>query len=483
MNIQPLKQNQQSAIDIERAFIGCCLGSPAAMAAAASVVEPDQFLEQWNATIWQTMRELVAAGSPTNNVTLVGVLGNQDVTPTVTLSRYLATLMSDLWCPPNHVLDFARQVREAWAMRSVAGLCDAIKADAEQPGSIPKALIGDAMQALNDTLARMDPRRSGFKTMDQISFRVVDKMAKAFAGDKPEGLMSTGLRDLDRVLDGGFMPGDLVVMAGRPGMGKTLVASSMSRQAARGDMAGGFYSMEMPDEQAMARLLADQSFGRSSQQRIASGHILKGRLSETDVNTVIDAARLLSDLPLYIDDTSTLSVGEVAARTRSLVERAQREGRRLGFIVIDYLKYLKASSQYRGQRHYEIGEICAGLKSLAKELNIVVVLLAQLNREVEKRDDKRPQLSDLRESGDIEADADTVLFLFREEYYLSKAEPKPGTQEHVEWQTKLSNCHNRLEIIVGKQRSGPTDTVSVFCDPGASAVRDLDGYGSGGVPF
>ncbi|NLS67872.1 MULTISPECIES: DnaB-like helicase C-terminal domain-containing protein [Bradyrhizobium] len=174
-----------------------------------------------------------------------------------------------------------------------------------------------------------------------------------------------------------------------------------------------------------------------------------------------------------MDDTSSLSVGEVSARTRSLAERAQREGRRLGFIVIDYLKYLKASSQYRGQRHYEIGEICGGLKSLAKELNIVVILLAQLNREVEKRDDKRPQLSDLRESGDIEADADTVLFLFREEYYPSKLEPKPGTPEHMEWQTKIESCHNRLEIIVTKQRSGPTDSSGYSVTPQHSYALDL----------
>lgn len=478
-NVQHLKSVHKSAIDTERAFVGCCIGSTQAFAAASSLVEPDQFIEQWNGTVWQAMRDLVAAGSPANNVTLIGALGNPEVGDHLTLSRYLAELAADLWCPPAYVLDFARQIREAWAMRCVAGLCEAIKGDAERPGSAPKLLISDAMQALNDTLARMDPRRSGFKTMDQVSVRVVEKMAKAYQGEKPEGLMSTGLRDLDRVLDGGFMPGDLVVMAGRPGMGKTLVAASMSRQAARADMAGGFYSMEMPDEQAVARLLADESFGRSSHQRIASGHIMKGRVNETDVHTIMESARRLGELPLYIDDTSSLSVGEVAARTRSLGERAQRDGRRLGFIVIDYLKYVKASSQYRGQRHYEIGEICAGLKSLAKEMGIVVILLAQLNREVEKRDDKRPQLSDLRESGDIEADADTVLFLFREEYYLSKAEPKPGTVEHVEWQTKLANCHNRLEIIVAKQRSGPTDAISVFCDPGASAVRNLDGPGGG----
>ncbi|MGF6431476.1 DnaB-like helicase C-terminal domain-containing protein [Bradyrhizobium elkanii] len=477
MTLHALTQNEQTAVDIERAFIGCCLLSSSAYAAAATAVNADQFIERWNTTIWQAMGELAAAGSPSNNVTLIGLLGNPEVAPSVTLSKYLASLITDQWCPPGYVLDFARQIREAWAKRCVAGLCDALKVDAQQPGSMPQTIIGDAMQALNDTLARMNPRRSGFKTMDQVSTRVIDKMARAYAGQKPEGLMSTGLRDLDHVLDGGFMPGDLVVMAGRPGMGKTLVASSMSRQAARADMAGGFYSMEMPDEQAMARLLADASFGRSHLQRIPSGHILKGKLSESDVNMVIDSARRLSDLPLYIDDTSSLSVGEVSARTRSLVERAQREGRRLGFIVIDYLKYLKASSQYRGQRHYEIGEICGGLKSLAKDLNIVVILLAQLNREVEKRDDKRPQLSDLRESGDIEADADTVLFLFREEYYLSKLEPKPGTPEHMDWQTKIESCHSRLEIIVAKQRSGPTDVVRVFCDPAASAVRDLGGHG------
>jgi len=188
----------------------------------------------------------------------------------------------------------------------------------------------------------------------------------------------------------------------------------------------------------------------------------------------IDVAKIFAELPLHIDDSSNLSVGEISARTRAMADRFSRQGKRLQFVYIDYLKFVRATDRYRGQRHYEIGEISSGLKSLAKDLDIAVVLLAQLNRDVEKREDKRPQLSDLRESGDLEADADKVLMLYRESYYHAMKQPNEADREKFsQWLIDSEKSHNRIELLVEKNRMGATGKIEAFCDVGASAIRDL----------
>lgn len=459
-----------SPVETEQALLGACLTSPEALASCAGLLDSEHFAEDWHKIIWETMLALQASGTVANELTISSKLNNPVVSGGLKLAAYLGRCSSSTYCPPAYAASFAKQIREAWASREVLFAIETAKADTAAPSADPRGVISDLMQRLDETRLRMDPRRSGFKSAAQVTCDVVDRMAASFAGTLASNAICTGLKDLDHKLNGGFRPGDLVIMAGRPGMGKSLTAVSLSRQSAKAGHAGGFYSLEMMREQIGARFLSDQAY--RFDRTLTSGQILHGNLSEYDAEFICEHAKAFADLPLHIDDSSSMSVGEITARTRSLADRYAREGKKLKHVWIDYLKFVRASERYRGQRHYEVGEISASLKAMAKDLDIAVILLAQLNRNVESREDKRPQLSDLRESGDLEADADIVIFLYREAYYLGNSEPKPGSQEHLEWQIKMETTCNKLELIVAKQRMGATGSVEAFCHAGASALRD-----------
>ncbi|MFG1299469.1 DnaB-like helicase C-terminal domain-containing protein [Xanthobacter sp. V3C-3] len=250
----------------------------------------------------------------------------------------------------------------------------------------------------------------------------------------------------------------------------TIVGANIARATAAAGNGCLLFSLEMPAEEIGARILSDQAFRHGSP--ITSKAIFEGHLDAHQMQEVEKSASDLAGLNLLIDTSAGLSVGEILARTRSAADEMKARGARLRVVVIDYLKFVRASDRYRGQRVYEVGEITAGLKALAKDLGVCVVLLAQLSRAVEQRADKRPELSDLRESGDIEADADVVLLLFREAYYL-KDKTDPDSM------ARLLACENALEIIIAKCRMGAVGVVETFCHPGASTVRDRGtrGYG------
>jgi replicative DNA helicase len=262
---------------------------------------------------------------------------------------------------------------------------------------------------------------------------------------------------------GGLQHSDLVILAGRPGMGKTSLATNVAYNIARawrGDvrpdghietMNGGivgFFSLEMSAEQLATRIISEQT-------EIPSYRIRRGEIDPGDFDRIAAVAREMEAIPLYIDETGGLSIAQLAARARRL-----KRQRGLDLLVIDYLQLLQGSSRRAAEgRVQEVTEITTGLKALAKELNVPILALSQLSRQVESRDDKRPQLADLRESGSIEQDADVVLFVFREEYYLKNKEPRAGTDEHFKWQTDMEAVHGKAELIIGKQRHGPTGTV------------------------
>jgi replicative DNA helicase len=393
-------------------------------------------------------------------------MGNQQLGESLTLSMYLSRCAADTHCPAVHVPDFARQVRELWALREVAQTSIEARQFALSPGANAKGLISDLIQNLDQTRATIESRTVQGRMIADTTTAVIDRMSRKMQGEVVEACVSTGLKALDQKLGGGFQAGQLIVIGGRPGMGKTTTGVSVARQSAKKGHAGGFFSLEMPSEQISARFISDEAF--SGQNSIAANQVLMGHVNDQQAERIVEASQAFADLPLALDDSSSLTVGEIGARTRSLRNRFARDGKALEFIVIDYLKFIKASERYRGQRHYEVGEISAGLKTLAKDLGIAVILLVQLNREVEKRTDKRPELADLRESGDLEADADTVLLLFREAYY-EQAQKEPDLN-------KMQECENLLEIIVAKQRMGTTGPVKVFCHPGASALRDWTRY-------
>lgn len=281
--------------------------------------------------------------------------------------------------------------------------------------------------------------------------------------------ISTGLTDLDMKLSG-FHNSDLVIIAGRPSMGKTAFAINFALNACKSLQAKnkseenipsvGFFSLEMSSEQLASRLL-------SMYTKLDSSALRSGNVSEEHYNDLRRAAAELSELPFYIDDTPALSIAAIRTRARRMKRKHN-----LGILFIDYLQLIKGSGK-SDNRVLEISEITQGLKALAKELNIPIIALSQLSRAVEQREDKRPMLSDLRESGSIEQDADVVMFLYREEYYLTRKEPQPGDAKHAEWQTKLNQVHNVTDIMVAKHRNGPVGNVQVYYDSRYSKISNL----------
>ena len=276
---------------------------------------------------------------------------------------------------------------------------------------------------------------------------------------------------------GGLQSSDLIIVAGRPGMGKTALATNIAYNVARayrgevqpdGSMPTvnggivGFFSLEMSAEQLATRIIAEQT-------EVPSSTIRRGGISESDFEKIKDVSIELQNLPFYVDETGGLSIAQLAARARRL-----KRQRGLDLLVIDYIQLLQGSQTRASEsRVQEVTEITTNLKALAKELNVPIIALSQLSRQVESRDDKRPQLSDLRESGSIEQDADVVMFVFREEYYLANKEPRPGTEEHMKWQTEMAIVHGKAEIIIGKQRHGPTGTVQLQFDAHVTRFGDL----------
>ena len=287
--------------------------------------------------------------------------------------------------------------------------------------------------------------------------------AKAYEREGKLSGVSTGMTDLDQKM-GGLQKSDLIIVAGRPGMGKTALATNIAFNIARayeGRMRPdgetetvnggivGFFSLEMSSEQLATRIIAEQS-------GVASYKIRRGDITDTDFQRISEAAREMQSIPFYVDHTGGISIAQLVARARRL-----KRQRGLDCLVVDYLQLLSGSKSKGDNRVQELTEITTGLKALAKELNVPVIALSQLSRQVETRDDKRPQLSDLRESGSIEQDADVVIFVYREEYYLKNREPRPGTEEHLTWMAEMERVHGKAEVIIGKQRHGPTGTVEL----------------------
>jgi len=268
----------------------------------------------------------------------------------------------------------------------------------------------------------------------------------------------------------------MIIVAGRPGMAKTSLATNIGYNIARayqgelqpdGTMKTvnggivGFFSLEMSAEQLATRIIAERS-------GIPSSTIRRGGISETDFENIRDAAIEIQNIPFYIDETGGLSIAQLAARARRL-----KRQKGLDLLIVDYIQLLQGSSKKSDNRVQEMTEITTSLKALAKELAVPIIAISQLSRQVESRDDKRPQLSDLRESGSIEQDADVVLFIYREEYYLANREPRPGTPEHEKWQTEMELAHGKAEVIIGKQRHGPTGTVNLHFEGAITRFSDL----------
>jgi len=462
-------------IEAEQSLLGAILVNNDAFYRISDFLEPKHFFEPIHQTIFDTAASLIRMGKVATPVTLKTFLPADTDLGGMTVSQYLARLAAEATTIIN-AQDYGRTIYELSQRRDLIRIGeDMVNVAFDAPVDFaPRNQIEDAERRLYE-LAESGRYEGGFQKFSQALAIAVDMAAKAFQRDGKLSGIATGLRDLDTKM-GGLQPSDLIVLAGRPGMGKTALATNIAYNIAKAHRAElqadgtqktinggivGFFSCEMSAEQLATRIIAERT-------GIPSSHIRRGGITESDFEKIRDYSIELQSLPFYVDETGGLSIAQLTARARRL-----KRQRGLDLIVVDYIQLLQGSSKRSDNRVQEVTEITTSLKALAKELNVPVIALSQLSRQVESRDDKRPQLSDLRESGSIEQDADVVMFVYREEYYLANKEPRPGTPEHVKWTTEMELAHGKAEVIIGKQRHGPTGTVDLQFEGSVTRFGDL----------
>jgi replicative DNA helicase len=463
-------------VEAEQALLGAILVNNESFYRVSDFLEPQHFFEPIHAKIFELAASLIRAGKVASPVTLKTFLPPDLDVGGLTGSQYLARVAAEATTVIN-AEDYGRTIYDLATRRALIIIGEEmVNVAYDAPVDLPPSeQIEDAERRLYE-IAETGRYDGGFRSFATALTTAVDMAAKAYQRDGKLSGLATGLHDMDRMM-GGLQSSDLVILAGRPGMGKTALATNLAYNIARawrGEVRPdgrtesvnggivGFFSLEMSSEQLATRIIAEQS-------GIPSFKIRRGEIDPSDFDKIAEIAREMETIPLYIDETGGISIAQLTARARRL-----KRQKGLDMLVVDYIQLLSGSSNRAAQgRVQEITEITTGLKALAKELNVPIVALSQLSRQVESRDDKRPQLSDLRESGSIEQDADVVLFVFREEYYLKNKEPRPGTEEHFKWQAEMDAVMGKAEVIIGKQRHGPTGTIQLHFEANVTRFGDL----------
>lgn len=458
-------------IPLEQALLGAILTNNDAWYRVSDLVEPSHFYEGIHAEIFKVASGLIREGKTASAVTMKSYLPVADIAG-MTFSQYLARLSAEATGVLN-APEYAKHIRDLADRRALILLSDQLKEAAlgtEQP---TQELIEIAEEKLIE-LTNIEGERQGFLRFDQAFLQTMDMAARAYQREGGLSGIATGLIDLDQQM-GGLQKSDLIVVAGRPGMGKTALATTIAFNIAsdyRGEPKPdgrietaeggivGFFSLEMSAEQLSTRVSADLV-------SIPSSRIRRGEITKQDFERLAGQAHSIAAVPLYIDESGGLSINQIISRARRM-----KKQRGMDVMVVDYIQLLSGTNQ-RGNRVQEVTEITTKLKALAKELNVAIIALSQLSRLVEGREDKRPQLSDLRESGSIEQDADVVMFVYRDEYYLKNKEPKPHTEEWFNWEKELSAVEGKAEIIISKQRHGPTGKVDVTFDAALTRFGNL----------
>src|SRR5438128_1934824 len=472
----PVYRSAPHNIEAEQSLLGAILVNNDAFYRVSDFLEPKHYFEPLHQTSFETGSSLVRMGKIATPVTLKTFLPADTDIGGMTIGQYLARLAAEATTIIN-AQDYGRTIYDLALRRDLIGIGeDMVNVAYDAPVDFaPRAQIEDAERRLYE-LAESGRYDGGFQKFSQALTLAVDLAAKAFQRDGKLSGISTGLRDLDTKM-GGLQHSDLIIVAGRPGMGKTSLATNIAynvakayvpevqadgtTKAANGGVVG-FFSCEMSAEQLATRIIAERT-------GIPSSSIRRGGISETDFEKIRDYSIELQSLPFFVDEPGGLSIAQLMARARRL-----KRQKGLDLIVVDYIQLLTGSNKRGNEnRVQEVTEITTSLKALAKELNVPIIALSQLSRQVENRDDKRPQLSDLRESGSIEQDADVVMFVFREEYYLANKEPRAGTPEYEKWQLDMSLVHGKAEVIIGKQRHGPTGTVPLQFEASVTRFGDL----------
>jgi replicative DNA helicase len=483
-----------SNLQAEQALLGALLANNRAYERVSEYLAPVHFADPIHGRIFQSIARRIEQGQLADAVTLKAEFEHSGVLEEVGGTAYLAQLLSSMVGIIN-AGEYGRAVHDSWLRRQLIDIGEtvvnnAFGADPELDGS---SQIEAAEQSLFELATQGGDGGGGFVTFEIALTEAIKGAERAFQQSGHVTGLTTGLRDIDAKL-GGLHPSDLLILAGRPGMGKSALATKIAYGAAKALLEQAratdptaqpkqqvaIFSLEMSSEQLALRLLSEEC-------RISGDRIRRGDIAQKDVDKFIQVSRDIGALPLQIDDTAAISMSMLRTRCR----RLQRT-KGLALVIIDYLQLMRPSAGTRPEnRVLEISQITQGLKALAKELAIPVMALSQLSRQVESREDKRPQLSDLRESGSIEQDADVVMFIYRDEYYLEQRMPKEvafeGGSEKFnaamdDWKQKMAQVHHKADLIVAKQRHGPTGSIPLFFEGEFTRFADLDvvhsGYGA-----
>ena len=450
-------------IEAEQSVIGSILISNEIFDEINMIVNSKNFYDPMHQKIFGAIEKLIYSGMLANPITLKNYFEKEK--DEINVPDYLIKI-TKFSTSSRQTIEYSKLIYDLFVKRELIkiseNIIDTAKLnDLDHDG---QSIIENFEKSLFD-LAEKGSFSSSLIKFDEAMKMTIEMASNAYKNDEGIVGVPTGLSDLDDRL-GGMHKSDLLIIAGRPSMGKTALATNIAFNAAKKIQEDGrkstiaFFSLEMSSEQLSTRILAEQS-------RIKSNDIRRGRISEEQFDKFIETSKDISELPLYIDETPAISIAALSNRARR-IKRLYG----LDMVVVDYIQLMRAANFKEG-RVQEISEITQGLKALAKELSVPVLALSQLSRAVEQRDDKKPQLSDLRESGSIEQDADVVMFVFREAYYIERKEPQPNTVEHAEWQSKMNDVANRAEIIIGKQRHGPTGNIFLEFEPMFTRFKDI----------
>ena len=455
-------------VEAEQALLAALLTNNSAYEHISDFLKPEHFYDDVNSRIFEAIAKLLENNQLADPLTLKNYFLQKDEMELIGGDRYLIELAKNSTISSN-TSEYGKLIYDLFQRREILKISDEISNEANSFDLETNA--SNIIEKAEVKLYNLSSTGESNQDFKKFSTSLVEAINSAESAYKREGQLSgipTGFTDLDQLL-GGLHKTDLIILAGRPSMGKTALATNIAFKMVNANSMDeekkknvvGFFSLEMSSEQLATRILAEDS-------TISSEKIRRGQLNSNDFQKIVKSSQNLGELTLYIDDSPNLSISALRTRARRLKRKYG-----LDAIMIDYLQLIRPSLSRPDNRVLEIAEMTRNLKALAKELNIPVLCLSQLSRQVEQRDDKRPQLSDLRESGAIEQDADVVMFIYREEYYTERKEPSPGTEDYQKWQDKMAKIHNVAEVIVAKQRHGPIGKVNLHFEGSTTKFSNL----------
>jgi replicative DNA helicase len=450
-------------IEAEQSVIGSILVTNEIFDEISTVISNINFYDPMHQKIFNAIESLIYKGMLANPITLKNYF--EDEKDALNVPEYLVKI-TKFSTSVRQAIEYSKIIYDMFVRRELIKISEQTidNAKINDVDTNGQDIIEKSERLLFD-LAEKGSFNSSLVKFDDAVKQTIEMASAAYKNEGGIVGVPTGLRDLDDKL-GGLHQSDLIIIAGRPSMGKTSLATNIAFNAARSLQDSGkkssiaFFSLEMSSEQLSTRILSEQA-------RIASNDIRRGRISDEQFDQFLETSKNIAELPLFIDETPAISIAAMSNRARRI-----KRLHGLDMVVVDYIQLMRGTTYNKDGRVQEISQITQGLKAIAKELAIPVVALSQLSRQVEQRDNHRPQLADLRESGSIEQDADVVMFVFREGYYLSRTEPREATVEHAEWQAKMNEVAHLAEIIIGKQRHGPIGKVTLEFEERFTKFKD-----------